>query len=72
MSKEKSIIDDLYYSLETILKNHGTPIVEKKSSINIIKEKIYTQYIMAQDLRWLIGSMNELLMPYDLFNEVEY
>lgn len=29
MSKEKSIIDDLYYSLETILKNHGTPIVEK-------------------------------------------
>ncbi len=69
-SKDKNVIDELYYSLETILKNQGSPIVEKKSLIDIIKEKIYTQYIMAQDLRWLIGSINELFMPSDLFIEV--
>lgn len=70
MSKDKHIIDEMYYSLETILKNQGSPIFEKKSFINIIKEKIYIQYFMTQDLRWLIGSMSELFMPSDLFTEV--
>ena len=25
---------------------------------------------MGQDLRWLIGHINELFMPYDLFEEI--
>lgn len=70
MSKDKQIVDEMYYTLEDILKNQGKPIVEIKDSIDIIKEKHYLQYIMGQDLRWLIGSMNELFMPFDLFEEI--
>ena len=70
MSKDKHIVDEIYYSLEEILKNQAKPIIEVKSAIDIIRKKTYLQYIMGQDLRWLIGHMNELLMPYDLFEEV--
>lgn len=70
MSKEKETIDELYYSLEGLLKRQGKPIFEKKDVISIIKNNIYTQYILGNDLRWLIGSMNELFMPEDLFIEV--
>lgn len=70
MSKEKNIVDEMYYSLEDILKNQGKTIVKKEDPITLIKEKKYIQYIMGQDLRWLIGSMNEFFMPYDLFMEV--
>lgn len=70
MSKEKSAIDEMYYTLDNIIKNQGNPLVEKISSINTIKERKYMQYIMGQDLRWLMGDMNELFMPPDLFEEI--
>ena len=57
MSKERSIVDDIYYSLEEIIKNQGKLFV-KKSPLNI-KDKTYIQYIMGQDLKWVLGSMNE-------------
>lgn len=70
MSKEKSAIDEMYYTLDNIIKNQGNPLVEKISSINTIKERKYMQYIMGQDLRWLMGDMNELFMPPDLFEKL--
>lgn len=70
MSKEKEIIDELYYSIEDYLKSQGKVIFEKNEAVSIIKNNIYTQYILGNDLRWLIGSMNELFMPEDLFIEV--
>ena len=70
MSKEKSIVDEAYYSLEEIIKDQGKLLVEKKPSIDILKEKIYMQYIMGRDLRWILGSMNEFFMPSDLFMEL--
>ena len=70
MSKDKDIIDEIYYSLETILKNQGSLLVENKTSIELIKEQLYTQYLMSQDLRWLMGSINELFMPSKLFIEI--
>ena len=70
MSKDKDTVEEMYYSLEDILKNQAKPIIEVKSALDIIRKRIYLQYIMGQDLRWLIGHMNELFMPYDLFEEV--
>lgn len=70
MSKNKDVVDEIYYSLEDILKNQAKPILEVKSTIDIIRKRIYLQYIMGQDLRWIIGHMNELFMPYDLFEEI--
>ena len=70
MSKDKHVVDEIYYSLDDIIKNQVQPLIEKKSAIDIIKKRTYLQYIMGQDLRWLIGHMNEVLMPDDLFEEV--
>lgn len=70
MSKEKEIVDDMYYSLEYILKSRGKKVFEKINPLSIIKNQKYVQYIMGSDLRWIIGSINELLMPSDLFIEV--
>ena len=70
LSKEKKTIDELYYSIEDSLKLQGKPIYERKMSTSIIKNNIYAQYILGNDLKWLIGSMNELFMPEELFIEI--
>ncbi|MGL5347737.1 MAG: hypothetical protein ACRDA3_10320 [Peptostreptococcaceae bacterium] len=70
MSKEKHIVDEMYYSLEDIVTTQGKLVAERKLPREIIKDKTYIQYIMGQDLRLLIGSMNEFFMPYDLFMDV--
>ncbi|MGL5329927.1 MAG: hypothetical protein ACRDD7_11710 [Peptostreptococcaceae bacterium] len=70
MSKEKRMVNEMYYSLEDILKEEGKEIVKYTKPYEIIKNKTYIQYIMGTDLRWLIGSMNELLMPFELFDEI--
>lgn len=70
MSKEKNIVDEVYYSLEEIIKNQGKLLVDKKAPLQILKEKIYLQYIMGQDMRLILGAMNEFFMPSDLFIEL--
>ena len=70
MSKDKTIVDEIYYSLEEIVKNQAKPIIDIKTTKDIIKNRTYLQYIMEQDLRLLIGHINELFMPADLFDEI--
>lgn len=70
MSKEKHVVDEMYYNLDEIIKTQSTLVGYRKSPIDIIKDKTYIHYIMGQDLRLLIGSMNEFFMPDDLFMEV--
>lgn len=70
ISKEKEAVNEFYYSVESLLKSQGNLIYNKKSSIDIIKDTTYMQYIMGHDPRWLIGNINELFMPEDLFLEI--
>ena len=70
MSKEKEIVEEMYYSLENTMKNRSLEIVESKKPEDIIKEKMYIHYIMGQNLKILMGSINELFMPPELFKEV--
>lgn len=70
MTKERSIVDEAYYSFEEIIKDQGNLLVEKKCPVDLIKDKIYMQYIMGQDFRWILGSINEFFMPSDLFMEL--
>ena len=70
MSREKRIVDDMYYNMEEIQKKQGKFLVTDKSSIELIKDKIYTQYIMGRDLRCLIGCMNEIFIPLEVFDEI--
>ena len=70
MTKEKNILEEIYYSLKEMLKSQAKPLVENTSVENIICSKTYIQYMMSQGLKWIIGSMNELFMPPDLFMEI--
>lgn len=70
MSKEKKLVEELYFNMNDILKSKGKILSEKKSPKSLIEEKNYMQYIMGKDLRWLIGSINELFMPPELFIEI--
>jgi len=70
MSKEIPVVNDMYYSLDQTIKSQGKLIAENKSILDIFREKIYIRYIMGQDLKWILGNMNEFFMPSDLFMEL--
>ncbi len=70
MTKEKSVVDEAYFSFEEIIKSQGKLLVEKKSPIDMVKDKTYMQYIMGKDFKWMLGSINEFFMPPDLFMEL--
>src|SRR5699024_5239381 len=42
----------------------------RKDSSSMIEDQTYIQYIMNNDLRCLLGSINEFFMPPDLFMEI--
>ncbi len=69
-SKDKKLIQELYYNLDHTLKSKGKPIFDKKTPTLMIEDQTYIQYIMNNDLRCLLGSINEFFMPEDLFLEI--
>ena len=71
-SKDKNLISEFYYSLESKLKNKGKDIFLTKSPMEMIEDQTYIQYIMNNELRCLLGSINEFFMPPDLFMEIAH
>lgn len=69
-SKDKNLIDDVYYNLMHTQKQKGKPLCEKKTPLSMIEDQTYIQYIMNNDLRCILGSINEFFMPPDLFMEI--
>ena len=69
-SKDKNLINEFYYNLEYKLRNKGKSLSIKKSPIEMIEDQTYVQYIMNNELRCLLGSINEFFMPEDLFMEI--
>ncbi|SCH76633.1 MULTISPECIES: hypothetical protein [unclassified Romboutsia] len=41
-----------------------------KAVTSIIKHNLYTQYILDKDLRIVLGNINEIFMPEDLFDQI--
>ena len=70
ISKDKNLINEFYYNLEYKLRNKGKSLSIKKSPIEMIEDQTYVQYIMNNELRCLLGSINEFFMPEDLFMEI--
>ena len=69
-SKDKKLIEDIYYNLIYIQRQKGKPLREKKTPLSMIEDQTYLQYIMNNDLRCILGSINEFFMPPDLFMDV--
>lgn len=69
-SQEKGVVEDMYVSLEEMIKTRSMLTFLEKNSREMILEKKYIHYIIGKDLKWIIGNINELLMPSDLFLEI--
>ncbi len=69
-SNDKEVVRDIYDTLESMLNTSARPMFTKKSSKNMILDKSYMQYIIGHNLEWVIGNINELFMPSDLFLEI--
>lgn len=69
-SKEKEVANQMYYSLENMLETKDCSICNKIMVIDLIARNTYMEYMMGQNMKWLLGSMSELFMPEDLFIEI--
>ncbi|MEG1311669.1 MAG: hypothetical protein RR942_08400 [Romboutsia sp.] len=69
-SKNKDVVDDMYDTLENILHNKSTITFNNKSSKEIILDKNYIQYIISKEIELVMGKVNELFMPSELFLEI--
>lgn len=70
VSNDINATKEMYDTLEDMANNQSIITFKKESSEDIILNQTYMAYIMGQDLKWIIGKMNELLMPSDLFLEI--
>ena len=69
-SKNKRLVEEFYSNLSYTLKNKGNLLCYRKDTSSMIEDQTYIQYIMNNDLRCLLGSINEFFLPSDLFMEI--
>ncbi|MCH1958448.1 hypothetical protein [Romboutsia hominis] len=69
-SKDRKLVEDFYANIKYTLKNKGKLLYDKRDCTSMIENQTYIQYIMNNDLRCLLGSINEFFMPPDLFMEI--
>ena len=72
---KKNAIYEMFYgtiihNIKYTLKNKGNLLFYRKEASSMIEDQTYIQYIMNNDLRCLLGSINEFFMPPDLFMEI--
>lgn len=69
-SKDKRLVKEFYSNIKYTLKNKGKLLCYRKDPSSMIEDQTYIQYIMNNDLRCLLGSINEFFLPPDLFMEI--
>ncbi|MBQ6631339.1 MAG: hypothetical protein IJH55_04305 [Romboutsia sp.] len=69
-SKDRRLVEEFYSNINYTLKNKGKMLCYRKDSFSMIEEQTYIQYIMNNDIKCLLGSINEFFMPPDLFMEI--
>lgn len=69
-SKDRRLVDEFYSNLKYTLKNKGKILCDTTTPSSMIEDQTYIQYIMNNELRCLLGSINEFFMPPDLFMEI--
>lgn len=69
-SREPRVIKEMYDTLEDMINTECRKTFIKKTPNEMIESQNYMKYIMGQESRILLGEMNELFMPSDLFIEI--
>jgi len=69
-SRDDNVIEEMYNTLEDIINSQSKPMFNLNTSKQMILSQDYMDYIMSGDLKLLLGEINELFMPSDLFLEL--
>lgn len=69
-SHDDNVIEEMYNTLEDIINSQSRPMFNLNTSKQMILSQDYMDYIMSGDLKLLLGEINELFMPSDLFLEL--
>lgn len=70
ISTDKAVIEEMYDTLEEMTNAQSRPTFLELTPEDMILSQNYMSYVMGKDLKWLMGNMNQLLMPSDLFFEI--
>jgi len=70
MSHDNNVIKEMYNTLEDMINFQSKPMFNLNTSKEMIISEDYMNYIIDEDLKLILGEINELFMPSDLFLEV--
>ena len=66
-SMDKNLANEMFDTMVQIEKSQSSILVDHIDVEDFIENKLYMHSIISPDIRWLIGRMNELLLPIDIF-----
>lgn len=69
-SNEEEVIQDTYETLDEMIATNCHPIFKSYTVEDMITSKQYMHSIIGKNIRILIGTINELFMPTDLFEKI--
>ncbi len=69
-SHDEDVIEEMYNKLEDMINFQSRSMFNLNTSKEMILSQDYMDYIIEEDLRLILGEINELFMPSDLFLEV--
>lgn len=69
-SHDKDVVEEMYATLEDMINYQCKPTFNKITSKDMILKENYMNYIMDENLKLVLGEINELFMPSDLFLEI--
>lgn len=69
-STDKQAVNELHASMDDVIHTQSKRVFNNVTMAEMIKDYYYMQSIISPDIRWLIGSMSELFLPDDLFEEL--
>ncbi len=69
-SDEPTVIQDTYDMLDELITISCHPVYSCHTPEEMIAGKLYMRYIIGKNIRVLIGAINELFLPSDLYEKV--
>lgn len=69
-SEDEAVIQDTYDMLDELITVSCHPVYSCHTPKEMITGKLYMRYIIGKNIRVLIGTINELFLPSDLFERV--
>lgn len=69
-SADENVIQDTYESLDEMIATNCHPVFEEYSIEDMIISKQYMRSIIGENIRILIGTVNEWFLPPDLFEKL--